>query len=84
MQALLMKTAVVATNSGSTGDLHNEENFILVDRDNQDQLNDACNQLVSNASLREDYSKGSRNYVYNNYSALIMMKKIMKIYRYLS
>ena len=84
MQALLMKTAVVATNSGSTGDLHNEENFILIDKDNKTRLNNACNQLVNDKNLRKSYEEKSRHYVLDNFSKTIMTEKIMNVYRRLS
>ncbi len=41
MQALLMRTAVVSTNAGSTKDLYHNDNFILIDKDSQDELNEA-------------------------------------------
>jgi len=80
MQALLMKTAVVSTDAGSTKDLYNENSFILIDKDSQDELNEACNKLVNSRDLRNQYANNSRNYVLDNFSKVRMTEKIMKVY----
>ncbi len=80
MQALLMEVAVLSTDAGSIRDLHSEDNFILVDKDSQDQLNIACNQLINNNNLREKYQKKSRKYVSENFSINKMTEKILKTY----
>jgi len=80
MQALLMNTAVVSTSAGSTRDLHCNDNFILIDKDSQDELNEACNNLINNQELRQKYAKNSRSYVLDNFSKVKMTKKIMKVY----
>ena len=84
MQALLMKVAVVSTDAGSIKDLHSEDNFILVDKDSQDQLNIACNQLINDKNLREKYQKKSREYILQNLSKEKMVEKLMKVYFYLN
>ena len=84
MQALLMKVAVVSTDAGSIRDLHSEDNFILVDKDSQDQLNIACNQLINDKNLREKYQKKSREYILQNFSKEKMVEKLMKVYFYLN
>jgi glycosyltransferase involved in cell wall biosynthesis len=80
MQALLMQTAVVSTNAGSTKDLHHDNNFILIDKDSQKELNEACNKLVNSQSLRAQYADNSRKYVLDNFSKVKMTVKIINIY----
>ena len=81
MQALLMQTTVVSTNAGSTKDLHNNQNFILINKDSQDELNAACTMLINDSAMRIDYAQKSRDYVLDNFSKVEMTKKIMSIYR---
>ena len=81
MQALLMNTAVVSTNAGSTKDLHHDNNFILIDKDSQDELNEACTILVNDSTMRKEYAQKSRDYVLDNFSKVEMTKKIIKVYR---
>jgi glycosyltransferase involved in cell wall biosynthesis len=80
MQALLMKTAVVSTNAGSTKDLYHDNNFILIDKDSQGELNEACNRLVNNQDFRDQYASNSRSYILDNFSKVRMTEKIMKVY----
>jgi glycosyltransferase involved in cell wall biosynthesis len=80
MQALLMQTAVVSTSAGSTKDLYHDGNFILIDKDSQEELNEACNKLVNNQTLRDQYASNSRSYVLDNFSKVKMTEKIMKVY----
>ena len=80
MQALLMNTAVVSTNAGSTKDLYQDDNFLLIDKDSQQELNEACNQLVNSQELRNQYASNSRNYALDNFSKVRMTEKIMKVY----
>jgi len=80
MQALLMQTAVVSTNAGSTKDLYRDDNFILIDKDSQEELNEACNKLINNQNLRDQYASNSRGYVLDNFAKVRMTEKIMKVY----
>lgn len=80
MQALLMQTAVVSTSAGSTKDLYHDGNFILIDKDSQEELNEACNKLVNSQILRDQYVSNSRSYVLNNFAKVKMTEKIMKVY----
>jgi glycosyltransferase involved in cell wall biosynthesis len=81
MQALLMNTAVVSTSAGSTKDLHHDKNFILIDKDDQNELNTACTILANDSIMRKEYAQKSRDYVLDNFSKVEMTKKIMKVYR---
>jgi glycosyltransferase involved in cell wall biosynthesis len=83
MQALLMETAVISTDVGSTKDLHSDDNFILTDINNLKQMDDACDELVNSYKLRKTYQKKSRKYVMEHFSNEKMAKKIIKVYHYL-
>jgi len=80
MQALLMQTAVVSTSAGSTKDLYDNNNFILVDKDSQQALDSACDSLVSDPMLGTEYAKHARQYVLDHFSKVRMTEKIVKIY----
>ena len=80
MQALLMQTTVVSTNAGSTKDLYNNQNFVLINKDSQDELNAVCTKLINDSAMRIDYAQKSRDYVLENFSKVEMTKKIMSIY----
>ena len=80
MQALLMNKAVVATSAGSTGDLHNGSNFIMVSKDSQLELNEACQKLVADETLRDQYAGRARDYVLERFSKDKMTENIMRIY----
>ena len=83
MQALMMETATVSTNVGSTSDLFLDNNFYMIDSDSQEQLNKACNELIVNENLRQSYQKKSRRYVVANFSNEKMLEKICRAYNYL-
>ncbi len=76
MQALLMNKATVSTNSGSTQDLLNDNNFQLVGVN-------SVNALVKGVEfyLKQPKVKNIREFVVSNFSKTIMTKKIMNIYR---
>jgi len=80
MQALLMNTTVVSTNAGSTKDLYNDNNFVLIDKDSQKELNEACNKLINSQDLRSQYANNSREHVLDNFSKVKMTEKIMRVY----
>ena len=79
-QALFMQTAVVSTNAGSSKDLYNNNNFLLINKDSQVEINEACNQLVNNVDLCNMYAHNSRKFALENFSINKMTKKILKIY----
>ncbi len=83
MQALLMNKAVVATSAGSTKDLHHKDNFMLINKDSQLALNQACHHLVEDEALRGEYAGRARGYVLEQFSKDRMSANIMKIYRQL-
>jgi len=80
MQALLMNKAVVATSAGSTKDLHDGSNFVLVDKDSQLELNQACQQLIGDETLRAQYAGHARDYVLEYFSKDRMTENIIRIY----
>lgn len=81
MQALLMRTALIATDAGSTKDLYFEDNFILVEKNNQIQLNNSCNELVNSNEKRRKLSAKSRDYVDKTFSKEVMIINILYIYK---
>jgi glycosyltransferase involved in cell wall biosynthesis len=83
MQALMMETATISTNVGSTSDLYLDNNFQMIDIDSQEQLNRACNELILNENLRQSYQKKSRSYVVENFSNEKMIEKITGVYDFL-
>ena len=83
MQALMMGTAVISTNVGSTSDLYLDDNFMMIDVDSQSQLNRACNNLIFDEKLRQSYQNRSRSHVLKNFSNERMIEKITRVYDYL-
>ena len=83
MQALIMGTAVISTNVGSTSDLYLDDNFMMIDVDSQPQLNRACNNLIFDEKLRQSYQNRSRSHVLKNFSNERMIEKITRVYDYL-
>ncbi len=84
MQALLMKKAVITTDAGSTGDLYKDSNFILVDRNDAEEMYMELNGLINNNDEIERYSNNARSYVCDNFSHRVMIKKIMTVYEKLN
>jgi len=82
IQALMMEVPVIATDVGSTKDLWNEENFILVKPDSPDIIADKILQLINDKSLLEKYKKNSREYIVNNFSKKVMVEKLINIYKW--
>jgi len=80
MQALLMHTAVIATNAGSTADLYQKDNFMLINKDDEKQLNEACTRMIRDERLRKYYAKKSRDFIAEHYSQAIMTENIIKVY----
>ena len=83
MQALMMGTATISTNVGSSSDLYFNNNFLMIDINSQEQLDRACNQLIFDATLRQSYQKKSRSYVLENFSNEKMLEKITRVYNVL-
>lgn len=81
MQAMLMNKAVVSTNAGSTDDLLNNDNFLLIDRNSEEKIFESCNLLVKDEGLRIKYASKSRHYVSKYFSKKVMTKKIIDIYK---
>jgi len=80
IQALMMEIPVIATDVGSTKDLWDKENFILVQPGSPNIIANKILQLINNKSLLEKYKKNSREYVVNNFSKKIMVEKLINIY----
>ena len=78
MQALLMNKSVVATNSGSTRDLLNGDNFQLIEAGSVLALVDAISFYLDGNNLNHD-----RSFIVNHYSKAVMSKKIVHLYHLL-
>ena len=76
MQALLMNKAVVATNSGSTEDLYNHDNFMLVDTNSEELLKEAVSRYIGNSQ-----PINSRQFILDGFSKPVMTQKIVNVYR---
>lgn len=76
MQALLMQKNVVATKAGSTGDLYNDNNFLLIDTNNLYAIVRAIEALTVNPKQLNI----QRNFIINNFSKQSMTKKIIEVY----
>jgi glycosyltransferase involved in cell wall biosynthesis len=81
MQAMLMNKSVVSTNVGSTKDLLNGNNLFLVDKNDENEMFNACDKLINDSELRSTYSRNSREYISENFSKKVMTEKVIKIYK---
>ncbi len=75
IQALLMNKKVVATNAGSTADLHNDENFVLIPVNNKEAI-------VKGIQLQiEAEEKNTRAYMLENFTTQTMAKTLERVYK---
>lgn len=81
MQALLTKKAVVSTDSGSTGDLHNDDNFVLTKAGDLEEMTESVQHLIDDPDMRKHYEDSARDYVVQNFSKTIMADHLMVIYQ---
>jgi glycosyltransferase involved in cell wall biosynthesis len=77
MQALLMQKNVIATSAGSTSDLYNNNNFLLIDTNNLSAIVKAVELLINN----QIQLNIQRNFIVNNFSKKSMTKKIIEVYK---
>lgn len=75
MQALLMNKKVVATNAGSTSDLHTDDNFELIETYNLNAIIEGIEKQLENKK-----SLNVRNFIMSTFSKTVMVEKIMGIY----
>jgi len=76
MQALLMNKNVVATNAGSTKDLYHNNNFLLINTDDLSAIIYAIESLIKNPKQLNLQP----NFIIDNFSKTIMIKKIIDCY----
>jgi glycosyltransferase involved in cell wall biosynthesis len=76
IQALSMNISVVATKSGSTRDLLNNNSFYLAETNNVDDLVKGVSSFLHNGSQNK-----TREYIKTNYTKRVMSKKIIQIYK---
>ena len=79
IQSLMMNKPSISTNAGSINDLLYDNNFLVVDKDSQEELNVAADRLVKEANLLKLYSN-SRKVICEEFSKDAMTKKILSIY----
>jgi len=75
MQALLMNKNIVATDSGSTKDLLNKDNFQLIEAASLLSLIEAVSFYLDGNNSNYD-----RSFIVNNFSKIVMTKKIVQLY----
>ncbi|WOE70344.1 glycosyltransferase family 4 protein [Hydrogenimonas thermophila] len=80
IQALMMEIPVISTDVGSTKDLWNKENFILVKPNSTEIIAEKIIQLMNNQTLIKKYKENSRKFVVSNFSKEVMVAKLMNIY----
>ena len=76
IQALSMNISVVATNSGSTRDLLNNNSFYLADINNVDDLVKGVSYFLHNS-----FQNKTREYILTNYTKSVMCNKIIQMYK---
>ncbi len=76
MQALLMNKAIVSTNSGSTQDLLDNNNFQLVEVNSVNALISGVDYYLERKSV-----KNTREFIVSNFSKGVMTEKIMSTYQ---
>lgn len=79
MQALFMGKAVVATNSGSTKDLLNDNNFQLVGTSSSIDLVKGVSYFINNEKI-----KRNKALIDEKFSLKFMSRKVVGIYKHLS
>jgi len=79
IQALLMELPVIATDVGSTKDLYNGENMILIPPKDRDALLKATISLIEEKELRNKLSKNARESAYP-FKRSEMAKKVYEVY----
>lgn len=77
MQALFMNKKVVATDAGSTKDLHKDNNFLLIEPNNLRAIVKNIEILINNSSQYTNY----RDFMITKFSKKIMTDNIIKVYK---
>lgn len=77
MQALMMKKYVVATDAGSTRDLHHNDNFLLIKTHDLSAIINAVQDLIQNPNQLNI----QRDFIVENFSRNTMIKKTLNIYK---
>jgi glycosyltransferase involved in cell wall biosynthesis len=81
MQALMMQLPVVATSAGSTGDLHHDDNFILIEPGKLEPIVNAVELLINDANKCDYYRARARDYVVEKFSRKVMTHRLLDIYQ---
>jgi len=78
IQALMMNTPSISTNVGSVSDLFYKDNFLMVMKDSQMDLNHALSKLLDKIDLELNKT---RSHIKNNFSEDVMGLKIYNLYK---
>jgi glycosyltransferase involved in cell wall biosynthesis len=76
MQGLFMNKPVVASNSGSINDIHNKENFQLVEKGDVDSLVNGISFYIDNFNEID-----TREYMIKYFSTSVMSQKVIDTYK---
>jgi glycosyltransferase involved in cell wall biosynthesis len=79
MQALAMNKSVIATNNGSTKDLHYNNNFLLTDI-SVDSIYQHTKKMIENLENNKFLNK-NRDFIVDNFSLDFLTNKIIKVYQ---
>jgi len=79
IQALLMKVPVVATDVGSIKDLFCNNNFVLINFD-ENKIYHSIRELILSKDKRDALSQNARSYIETNFSKTNMSSQIIEIY----
>jgi len=79
MQAMAMNKFIIATDVGSVKDLFDSNNFVLIDKNSQLDLDNKAIEFIKNENRAVDEKK-LREYILKNFSDSVMIKKTINIY----
>jgi len=83
MQALMMNKLVISTDVGSVKDLFYKDNFMMIDKDSEDELYESVINIIKNNQTKESIQKleDGRRFIVENFSEEVMTRKILGIYK---
>ncbi len=81
LEAMAMGLAVIATNTGGTGEVvHNGQNGLLVEPNNPIEITNAIEKLYKQPKYRQFLGYNGRKFIEENYSIEITVRKIEELY----
>ncbi len=82
MQALLMGLPVVATDAGSTSDLYQGDNMLLVPAGDPHALREGMRRVIEDAALRQRLRAKARDSAITSCTTEVMVARILEIYEW--